>query len=300
VSSCVPLRALLRSRFTSPLTCLIATLTLGLACVHVAHAFQNPDTFPADPTQGGGGGRFFTGAPLDAFTCEVCHRSESAPSVHVYGLPPGAYQAGALYRVTIDWPDELERVALMMEMTDRRGLAVGTWTDVDPASLTPADQCTLTSDTPTGTRILPLDGPRAVISAIDCGQHQTTLNWIAPAQTDPLVPVQLPDAILSGAIVVSNTNGKLAGDDAASFARNLAAPGAMPVAATDVLARCETTRPHGTTRGAGLTCLVALLSALRLRARTRKRPRRLRPQSKLQADSEQREAFDIAKRVCER
>jgi hypothetical protein len=173
--------------------------------------------------------------------------------------------------VTIDWPDDLARVALMMEMSDRRGLAVGTWTDVDPATLTPADQCTLTSDTPTGIRILPLEGPRAVVSAIDCGQHQTTLSWIAPAQTDPLLPVQLPDAILSGAIVVSNTNGKLAGDEVASFARNLAAPGAKPVAATDVLARCETTRPHGSSPVAELACLLVLLSTLCLRARRRQR-----------------------------
>jgi hypothetical protein len=83
-----------RSKYSAPLllplTCLIATLTVGFAHAPVAHAFQNPDTFPAEPTQGGGGGRFFTGAPRDAFTCEVCHRSESAPSVLVYGLPAGA------------------------------------------------------------------------------------------------------------------------------------------------------------------------------------------------------------------
>jgi hypothetical protein len=230
-------------RFTPPLGLLLLVVALGLA--HPARAFQNPDTFAAEPTQGGGGGRFFTGAPLDGFTCEVCHRSESPPSVQVFGLPAGAYQAGALYRVTIDWPDDLARVALAMEMTDRRGFAVGTWADADPATLTPADQCTLTSDTPTGTRILPIAGPRAVVSAIDCGQHQTTLNWIAPGQADPLVPVQLPDAILSGALVVSNTNGKLAGDDAASFARNLAAPGAKPVAATDVPTRVTTAKTSG-------------------------------------------------------
>jgi hypothetical protein len=265
VNAPVASRCLLRARFT-PLALLV------LALPHPARAFQNPDTFAAEPTQGGGGGRFFTGAPLDGFTCDVCHRSESPPSVQVHGLPAGAYQAGGLYRVTIDWPDDLARVALAMEMTDRRGLAVGTWIDADPATLTPADLCTLTSDTPTGTRILPLPGPRAVISAIDCGQHQTTLNWIAPAQSDPLVPVQLPDAILSGALVVSNTNGKLAGDDAASFARNLAAPGAKPVPATDVLARCETTRPHGSSHGAGLAGLLTLLSALCLHAlRTRYR-----------------------------
>jgi hypothetical protein len=244
------------------------TLAISLLNALPARAFQNPDNFTADPTQGGGGGRFFTGAPLDAYTCEVCHRSESAPSVNVFGLPDGAYQPGALYRVTIDWPDDLARVALTMEMSDRFGRTFGTWSEPDLATLTPADQCTLTTDTPTGARILPVSADRAVISAIDCGQHQTTLNWTAPAQLDPLLPVQFSDAMLSGALVVSNTNGKLAGDSVATFTHALASPGAQESEpATSVRALCATTTPRGASNGAVLTIVLALLGVLGLRAR---------------------------------
>jgi hypothetical protein len=250
-------------------------LVLGLFSAPPARAFQNPDNFTADPTQGGGGGRFFTGAPLDAYTCEVCHRSESAPDVNVFGLPDGAFQPGALYRVTIDWPDDLARVALTMEITDRFGRTFGTWSEPDLATLTPADQCTLSTDTPTGARILPVSADRAVVSAIDCGQHQTTMNWTAPAQLDPLLPAQFSDAMLSGALVVSNTNGKLAGDSVATFTHAVASPGAQESEpATSVRALCSTTTPRGAAHGVVLTIGLALLGLLGLRARALHRRKR--------------------------
>ena len=52
-------------------SCLLtSSLTAG-----AAHAFSEPLLYPEDPLNGGGGGRFFTGSPLDAYSCAVCHRA---------------------------------------------------------------------------------------------------------------------------------------------------------------------------------------------------------------------------------
>jgi hypothetical protein len=283
----------------------LAVLLALAACIlssGSARAFQNPDNFTADPTQGGGGGRFFTGSPRDAYTCEVCHHSESTPTVGVFGLPDGPYQPGALYRVTVDWPDDLARVALTMEMTDRFGRNVGTWSEPDLTTLAAADQCTLSTDTPTGARILPVAADRAVVSAIDCGQHQTTMNWTAPAQLDPLVPVQFQDAMLNGALVVSNTNGKLAGDSVAVFTHALSNPVAEPEPATSVKALCAVTTPYGAPPAIVLTIGLGVLSLLGLRARARHRRRRklvrhAAGHSLLQLHSEEHVALDVGKRI---
>lgn len=248
-----------------------------------AHAFQNPDNFVADALQAGGGGRFFTGSPVDSYTCEVCHtpRQDTAgksrkpietATARVYGLPETGYLPGVTYRVTVDWPDDLLRVALTMELTDREGRALGVWSEPDPATLTIADRCALMADTPTGVRVIPVAGERAVVSAIDCGQLQITMNWTAPA-FDPLAPVQLPDALFSGALVASNTNGGLAGDATATFARNLAAPGAESVATSDVSAHCNTVVTRGTHAPSWLVALW-ILTAAAVRFRRALRPRR--------------------------
>jgi hypothetical protein len=259
-----------RVRFARLLAFVGAVLSLTAARVR---AFQNPDAFAADPTQAGGGGRYFTGGPLDAYTCDVCHRPEETPLVQVLGLPPKGYLSGGLYRVTIDWPDDLARVALTMEMTDRTGRAVGTWSDPDPATLTPADLCTLATDSPIPTRAIEAPGPRTIISAIDCGEHQITLNWTAPSVINPLSPAQLPDAMLNGALVVSNTKGNIAGDSAATFQRNLAGPGAPVVEQTDVAAHCQIRVARGSD-GAGVFALVfGCAASVVLRARRRRKLR---------------------------
>jgi hypothetical protein len=273
VSAALSVRGVTLRRGSSAVIVTSLFVALSLAKPSLASAFQNPETFVADPTQGGGGGRFFTGSPLDSYTCEVCHRSETTLPVGIFGLPLGSYQGGATYRVTIDWPDDLMRVALTMEATDRQGRAAGTWSAPDAATLSAPDLCTLAVDSPTGTTIIPVDGSRAIVSAIDCGQHQTTMNWTAPASIDPLAAIPLPDVLFSGAIVASNTNGKLAGDSAARFARNLAAPGAEEPAVSNVLARCSVTTIRNAEPPLPITIFALACSAVlgvRRRARSRR------------------------------
>ena len=242
-----------------------------------AHAYQNPDMFRGDPARGGGGDRYFTGSPLDAYTCEVCHVSESAPSIRVVGLPDTSYQFGATYHVTIDWPDDLPRVALTMEMTDRSGRALGTWLESNPAILAPADHCTLEADPPSGLRIIAHEGPRAIVSAIDCGQQQASLDWVAPSALEIPPGATAPDAWFSGSLVVSNRNGKLGGDSVAVFSRGLSAPGAQPVAATEILARCSISGAPGAHACSALcgscSLLLALLAFCRARLRRSAGPR---------------------------
>lgn len=211
---------------------------LCLSATTSARAYQNPDMFSADPARGGGGERFFTGSPLDSYTCEVCHVSESPLPLRVVGLPAAAYQLGATYHVTVDWPDDLPRVALTMEMTDLRGRALGSWRESEPIALTAADHCMLEADPPSGIRIIAREGPRAIVSAIDCGQQQASLDWVAPTASEFPPGVSPPGAWFSGGLVASNRNGKLGGDSVAVFARALSAPGAPPVAANEVLGHC--------------------------------------------------------------
>jgi hypothetical protein len=142
----------------------------------------------------------------------------------------------------------------------------------DAATLTAPDLCTLAVDTPTGATIIPIDGSRAIVSAIDCGQHQTTMNWTAPVFVDPLAAVPLPDVLFSGSIVASNTNGKLAGDSSARFARNLAAPGAETPAVSNVLARCSVTTIRRAPPPLPLTIFaIVCIAAVCVRRRARSR-----------------------------
>jgi hypothetical protein len=191
--------------------------------------------------------------------------------VQVLGLPEGTYVPGAMYRLTIDWPDDLQRVALMMEMTDPVGHAIGTWSEPDPATLTAADLCTLTSDTPTGARIIPIGADRSVVSAIDCGQHQTTMSWTAPAAQVGALPAQPSAAMLNGAILASNTNGKLVGDSVAAFSRSLGVVDPIEAPSPRVGASCTAISPHASGCGVFSMCLLALLGILRCRACTRRR-----------------------------
>ena len=228
-----------------------------------AHAWQNPDMFSAEPGRGGGGDRYFTGSALDAYTCEVCHTSEEAPvPLRVIGLPDSNYELGATYHVTIDWPDELPRVALTMEMTDRSGHALGTWRESNHATLLPADHCALEADPPSGLRIIAREGPRAIVSAIDCGQQQVSLDWTAPSAIEIPPGVAAPDAWFSGGLVASNRNGKLAGDSVAVFSHGLSAPGAQPVAANEILARCTVSGAPAAGSHSGFGCTACVLLGL--------------------------------------
>ena len=156
----------------------------------------------------------------------------------------------------------------MMEMTDPAGRAVGQWSEPDPTTLTGADLCVLSTDTPAGTRVIAVAPDRVVVSAIDCGQHQSTMLWTAPAY-DPFTALPLPAAMLSGGLVVSNTNGKLAGDEAAPFVHTLAAPGDAPPAAS-ILAHCSfVSAPAGSRRG-GLAYALLLVASFGARLRRRR------------------------------
>ncbi|MEY4581519.1 MAG: hypothetical protein RL701_6222 [Pseudomonadota bacterium] len=226
------------------------------------YAYQNPERFAVDVEQGGGGGRYFTGAPVDAYTCGVCHASPERSAVQVLGLPENEYEPGATYRIIVDWPDELSNVALNMEMSDLAGNPLGQWFAPDPATLPLPDHCTNPlSDTPTGTHVV-LDAKRMVVAMSECGQHQLSVDWQAPV---------LPyDAWFSGSLIAANHDGKLSGDHAADFSRLLVVPRTADVPITNVLVSCSVTQPGHDRSGWFVGALFVAWLACRHTLRTRR------------------------------
>src|SRR5690348_3551226 len=93
-----------------PCTWLLAAFALIALPTARVQAFSDPSSFSKAANEGGGGGRYFSGSPLDGYTCSVCHRGGTAPEVNVSGVPLNGYTPGMAYEIKVDWPDALENV----------------------------------------------------------------------------------------------------------------------------------------------------------------------------------------------
>ena len=201
-------------------TCSVLGWLVGsLLFAQSARAYQNPERFAADVALGGGGERYFTGSLLDSYTCGVCHASAERPEIRALGLPEAGYLPDTLYRFVIDWPDDLPRVGMNLELTDMNGQPIGHWILPDDATLTAADRCSLLSDTPTGVSVVEL-AQRELVTVAECGQQQATLDWLAPSAAE-----LRGDAWLSGSLVSSNHDGELGGDRTGDLGLRLARAG---------------------------------------------------------------------------
>jgi hypothetical protein len=161
-----------------------AILTAGLLAslpLSRAHAYQSPARFLDPAAEGGGGGRFFTGSPTDSLTCDVCHGAESPAPLQILGLPSDGYLPGQTYPVIVDWDDALESVALNLEVTDSHGHSFGTLTAPLAQQLMAADLCASTGrpDLVVGA------SERQLALVTECGGHQASLLWQAPAAPAP-------------------------------------------------------------------------------------------------------------------
>ena len=193
--------AVMRARF------LCVSALLALFPVLPVHAYRNPERFGASVDVGGGGGKYFTLSRAEGYGCSVCHTQGSPAPVEVRNLPTAGYLAGQTYRITVDWPDDMPSVALNVEMTDAAGAPFGQLVASNPATLTAADLCPQSdqSDPATAAQTLQMDtSARNVLLVAECGQTQTSFDWIAPA-----VPA---NGYFSGSIIFSNRDGKLTGD----------------------------------------------------------------------------------------
>jgi hypothetical protein len=191
----------------------LAVFALSLVASPAA-AFGDPASFAAAVTDGGGGGKFFTGSRAEGYTCRVCHSAGTPPSLALSGLPVDGYVPGATYRIGIDWPDDLPSVGLNAEATDFDAVPFGQLMAADPMQLTPADLCSGTTAPSSGQTLVDALGRRVLLVAA-CGQAQTTLTWQAPNTPER--------GLLSGSIVVSNRDASVGGDTVFDFSFPLSA-----------------------------------------------------------------------------
>lgn len=187
---------------------LCAGLFLTLIPALPLHAYRNPARFAASVDEGGGGGKYFTLSRAEGYGCAVCHSQGTPVPLEVRNLPVSGFLPSQTYRITIDWPDDVPSVALNVEVTDNAGAPYGQLFAPDPSTLSAADLCPQSDATepPTAAQTLQMDAAaRRVLLVAECGQAQTSFDWIAP-----LVPAQ---GYFSSSIIFTNRDGKLTGDN---------------------------------------------------------------------------------------
>ena len=212
---------------------------MGALCVASitgrAEAFRLPTNFNQSAAVGGSGGRYFTGSPTDRYTCKVCHVSVAPPQIQITGLPFAGYTPGQTYAFLIDWDDTLPSVAYNIEMTDGAGHAFGTFSLPPDSALAPAELC----GPKAGATILP--GPERTLAILpECGAHQSTILWTAPAPTqDASGRLTAPEAWFSGSLLVSDKDGSVAGDAVMDLSHVFGPLGETPPVATRIDGGCS-------------------------------------------------------------
>ena len=230
----------------------LGSLICFASSMNVAHAYRNPERFGASVDDGGGGGKYFTLSRAEGYGCAVCHSQGSPVPVDIRNLPRTGYIPSQTYRITVDWPDDMPSVALNVEMTDYSGAPFGQLIAPDPSTLAAADLCR-ESDSPSAGQTIPNDATgRRVLLVAECGQAQTTFDWIAPA-----APAQ---GYFSTSIIFTNRDGKLNGDHVVDVSENLGIQGVMQPA-TSLFQGCGIAglRAGGSCTNTAAECTYALL-----------------------------------------
>lgn len=199
-------------------------------------AYSDVDFFGITAPGGGGGGRHFTGSPVDGYTCAACHEGGTSPAIRVLGLPLAGYKQGGSYEITIDWSDCIEHFAAAVELTDMTGKRAGKLrlpaTDerqdpelceatialgADVVRVPPEDMATQLGFCGGDKGVLPVDC-RQVVHVRSCGSQRLRFLWSAPVGN--FGPIWF-----SGAAVAADNDGSDRGDGVAEFAQVLTAAG---------------------------------------------------------------------------
>jgi hypothetical protein len=179
-----------------------------------AHAYSDPERFSADSTGGGGGGRYFTGSPVDGFACKVCHDSKDAPTptVSVRGLPvDGGYVPGTVYDVEVSWPPGTPSVGIQLEMVGRDGSGAGLLSLPDETTLAASCHCGGLADEAVASYLVN-DGSRTIVGVRSCDAGSLRFRFTAP---------NTADVAFAGGLVTSDDSATAAGDGFVSLNRVL-------------------------------------------------------------------------------
>jgi len=174
-------RSRARGRASTYLGCLLVSgLTAG-----GAQAFSEPLLYGEDPINGGGGGRFFTGSPLDAYSCAVCHQGAEPPSVTLRGFP-SSFVAGKTYDISLTWTHPAAPHGLNLEIVDVDGRAAGELALPEPDAVPADDRCTFTDDEvfkDTQASYLVKSETRSIVGVRACGARALHFSFTAPKTT---------------------------------------------------------------------------------------------------------------------
>lgn len=160
-----------------------AALALGLvaATPTAARAYSEVTRFAEPAVDGGGEGRYFTGAPADGYSCHVCHDDVAAPPVTVAGLPD-RIETGATYDLTLTWPEDGRKYSLALEFVDGDGVAPAT-TLPALADQPPEMRCAGDRTGASAAQIVSV-GARRIVYVEPCGAHQLTVSFTPPSDDD--------------------------------------------------------------------------------------------------------------------
>jgi MYXO-CTERM domain-containing protein len=188
------------SRSTHRVLGAVLTTVCALACVERAQAYSERDKYERTVGLGGGGGRYFTGSPVDGYACSVCHQGAPEPKVSVIGLPEDGYEPGRLYEIEIAWDNSnpMFRQALHLEFVGRDGKAAGQLVRIDP------DVRQVCSGMENRTADYQLEpSGRKILGVAPCGSGHVRFRF-SPPETD--------DVAFAMSLVVSDRGGSAEGD----------------------------------------------------------------------------------------
>jgi hypothetical protein len=215
-----------------------------------ARAYSDPASFDLSPLAAGGGGRFFTGSPADGYTCKVCHEGGAEPRVSVLGLPLAGYRPGESYEVTVEWSEQLEKVALALELSDGLGKAAGRIRLPQGAEIEEPELCEPVGDGWLAAQLTELSSERQIIQVPDCGAKRVRFLWTAPSDA-------VGQVWFAGSMVASDGESDPHHDGVTDFGRALG----TSALASETTAQCSAAF-GGTTRNRSAAVLIALAALL--------------------------------------
>jgi hypothetical protein len=245
-------------------SCLLLGALAWLSPTGRVRAFSDIERFPAPVAEGGGGGRLFTGSPVDGYACSVCHEGGVEPNVAIFGLPPAGYVPGQTYEIQVVWDGAVASHAMHIEFLDERTRrAAGSVALVDPATIDASGRCGGRPEEKPADYIIEGQG-RQIIGVQGCGSSRLRFRFTAP---------NLREVVLAGSVVRSNSKASADGDGVQNLNRILRRAG-EPNPADSGCALAVAPRA-GVARW--LAVLALLGSLLRWRAR-RRRLQKAQPQ----------------------
>ena len=223
---------------------------LGL-CAHPlrARAFSDPANFALPAQQAGGGGRYFTGSPVDGYTCKACHEGGQEPQLLITGLPTEGYLPGHAYEIVVAWPIYVDKFSASLELSDMHGRPAGSLRLPPLSEMQAPEFCEPASDQVPAASLNDAGNGRQVITIPDCGAKRLRFLWTAPLG-------DVGQVWFAGSAVASDGKGDTQGDGVSDFGHAIASVGAGPAMAGSATTGCSVA--FGRERSAWLLPMFAL------------------------------------------